>query len=310
MDVMSQRIVIPVTVAGTGAIGTAAAYALLAGGRRVVVWNRTPARTTDLVRSGAVAAETPQAGVTASDLTLVAVTDYAAVHEFFDALSGDLSGHTIAVLCTGTPADAVAAAARADRLGVGYLDVGVQSSPDDLGTDRATLMYSGSRESFERHHDTLALLSDPTYVGEAPHAAAVWDLALFGLWYDAQLGLLRALDVVAAAGVDVSSFADRAGRQLGHVVAAAVTTADELRDAAYPPGPATLKEHLPLLEQLVEQRSGLRLGDGGLGIVKGVVEDLVARGRAHEGLTATIGRGVDADVVSPAPRRGPAPHPW
>ena len=82
--------------------------------------------------------------------------------------------------------------------------------------------------------------SGQTIVG----AVRVWDLALFGVWYDAQLGLLRALDAVRAAGIDIAEFARTANTQLGHVGTATSATVEEMRQATYPPGPADLTEHL------------------------------------------------------------------
>jgi hypothetical protein len=54
-------------------------------------------------------------------------------------------------MCTGTPRDARAAAERVAGLGADYLDAGLQASPATIGTDAATILYSGSRRAYERH---------------------------------------------------------------------------------------------------------------------------------------------------------------
>jgi 3-hydroxyisobutyrate dehydrogenase-like beta-hydroxyacid dehydrogenase len=276
-------------VIGTGAIGGAVARRLRAAGHDVLVWNRTPARAAALVGAGARPAASIAAAVSSSDLILLTLKDSAAVRECLAQLDGDLSGRTIIGMYTGTPSDARDAAERVTGLGARYLDAGVQASPEMLGTDAATILYSGSRQAFEHHRPTLELLSEPRFVGEAPHAAAVWDLALFGVWYDAQLGLLRALDTVRDAGIDVAEFGRTATTQIGHVVTAAPDTVAELLRAAYPPGPAGLAEHLTVVRQLIGLRSGRPLGDGGLPEVAARIEALIATGRAGDGLTATIG---------------------
>ena len=286
-----------VAVIGTGAIGTAVARALLAGQREVVVWNRTRARTAAAVEAGARAADSPAEAVDRSKLALLTLKDYQGVHETLDALTGDLSGHTVAVLCTGTPADARQTAERVAKLGAEYLDVGVQASPEMVGTDAATLLYAGSAEAFQRHQDTLQLLSKARFVGPAPEAAAVWDLALFGLWYDAQLGALRALDVARRAGLDLREFGDTARTQLGHVVTALPETTSEVLAGEYPAGPASLDEHLPVVQQLIDLRAGSALGDGGLAAVGNVIAALRDAGRGHEGLNATL-----SQVTTPTPR--------
>ncbi|GAA3124465.1 NAD(P)-binding domain-containing protein [Planomonospora alba] len=278
-----------VAVVGTGAIGGAVARRLLAGGCEVAVWNRTASRSARLVDEGALPAASIGDAVAAGDLVLLTLTDHAAVRQCLAALDTDLSGRTVVAMCTGTPDDARSAARRVAALGAHYLDAGVQASPETIGAGAATILYSGHRPAFEEHAATLRLLGGPRFVGEAPEAAAVWDLALFGVWYDAQLGLLRALETVREAGVDVAGFARTAGVQLGHVVAGVPGTVSELLEADYPAGPARLTEHLAVVRRLIGLRSGLRLGDGGLPEAAARIEELIADGRGDEGLTATIG---------------------
>lgn len=277
---MGQR----TAVIGTGAIGSAVARRLLAGGHDVVVWNRTAERANALVDAGAVRASTIEDA--AADLMLLTLTDHAAVRA---CLPEKLAGRTVVALSTGTAEDARTAARLVAERGGHYLDAGLQTSPEAIGTDAATILYSGSRTAFDEHASTLGLLSTPRFVGDTPEAAAVWDLALFGVWYDAQLGVLRALDAVRDAGIDVAEFARTAVTQLGHVVGAVDATATEMRRGEYPAGPADLAGHLAVLHHLVELRAGARLGDGGLAAVARKVEALIDQGRGHEGLTATTG---------------------
>lgn len=150
------------------------------------------------------------------------------------------------MLTTGTPDQARALSAKLEPLGLRFLDVGVQTAPDDIGTPKALLIYSGSEEGFAAHRDVLETLGPTTWLGDEPGAAALWDLALFGLWYDAQVGLLRALDLVpSAAGRE--AFAHAAAKQLQHVVDEAPDAAAEITGRDYPRGPATLAEHLPVV---------------------------------------------------------------
>ncbi|MFI6263010.1 NAD(P)-dependent oxidoreductase [Micromonospora sp. NPDC051006] len=278
-----------VAILGTGAIGSAVVHRLLRGGYDVTVWNRTESRATELVAAGALPARSVREAVSSSTLIFLTLKDYAAVEQCLTQLDRDLSGQTIVGMYTGTPGEAWSAAQRVTRLEAQYLDAGIQASPEMIGTDAATILYSGSRHAFEQHRTTLELLSRPRFVGEAPEAAAVWDLALFGLWYDAQLGLLRALDAARDAGIDVLDFSHTASTQLGHVVAGLSATVSEMERATCPPGPADLTEHLTVVRHLIDLRVGRRLGDGGLPEVAARIEALIADGRGGEGLTATVG---------------------
>ncbi|MFE9657320.1 NAD(P)-dependent oxidoreductase [Micromonospora sp. NPDC006431] len=278
-----------VAVIGTGAIGSALVHRLLGGGYDVTVWNRTESRATELVAAGALPARSVREAVSSSALVFLTLKDYAAVEQCLTQLDMDLSGQTIVGMYTGTGSEARLAAQRVTTLGAQYIDAGIQASPEMIGTGAATILYSGSRHAFEQHKTTLELLSRPRFVGETPEAAAVWDLALFGVWYDAQLGLLRALDAAREAGIDVVEFSHTASTQLGHVVTAVSATVSEMQQATYPPGPADLTEHLAVVRHLIELRSGRRLGDGGLPEVAARIEALIADGRGDEGLTATVG---------------------
>nr|WP_159104402.1 NAD(P)-binding domain-containing protein [Plantactinospora sp. BB1] len=264
------------------------AHRLLAGGRDVTVWNRTESRARELVDAGALPARSVREAVSSSTLVLLTVKDHAAAEQCLAQLDPDLSGRTIVGMYTGTPSEARLAAQRVASLGAQYLDAGIQASPEMIGTDAATILYSGAPQAFEQHRTTLELLSQPRFVGTAPEAAAVWDLALFGVWYDAQLGLLRALETARAAGVDLVEFSRTASTQLGHVVAAVSATVSEMQQRSYPAGPADLTEHLTVLRHLIELRAGRRLGDGGLPEVVARIEALIAAGRGGEGLTATV----------------------
>ncbi|MBG0562520.1 NAD(P)-binding domain-containing protein [Actinoplanes aureus] len=277
-----------IAVLGTGAIGTAVTGRLLDAGRDVAIWNRTPERLTGLTEAGARPAPSAAAAASSSELVLLTLTDYQAVGDVLATLPPDLDGHTVIALCTGTPAEALQAAEVVTGLGARYLDAGVQAAPEAIRTGAATLLYGGDRATFDRHLDTLRLLGPPRFVGDSPAAAAIWDLALFGVWYDAQLGLLRALDTVRTAGIDVTDFADTAATQLGHVVDATSATAAELVRGDFPRGPADLGEHLTVLRHLIELRAGGPIGDGGLAAVAARIEALTAQGRSTDGLTAVI----------------------
>ncbi|MEU8299668.1 NAD(P)-binding domain-containing protein [Micromonospora sp. NPDC048909] len=278
-----------VAIIGTGAIGSAVVHRLLGGGYHVTVWNRTESRATELVAAGALPARSVPEAVSSSTLIFLTLKDYTAVEHCLTQLDRDLSGRSIVGMYTGTPGEARSAAQRVTSLEGQYLDAGIQASPEMIGTDAATILYSGSRHAFEQHRTTLELLSRPRFVGETPQAAAVWDLALFGLWYDAQLGLLRALDAARGAGVDVMDFSHTARTQLGHVVTGLSATVSEMERATCPPGPADLTDHLTVVRHLIDLRAGRRLGDGGLPVVAARIEALIADGRGGEGLTATAG---------------------
>jgi len=277
-------------VIGTGALGTAVATTLMGAGHRVGVWNRTPARADDLVARGASRCASP-VDAWASELVLVCLTDYQAATEVLRPLVDEAERtheKTVVLLTTGTSAEAEVMHQLLTPCGVRYVAAGIQTAPDDIGSPRASFILSGSVAGFDEHRSTLELLGNLTWLGADARAAAVWNLAMFGLWYDAQLGLLRAYEQVATVDVPAAEFASAAAQQLGHVVQATAATAAEITASSYPRGPASLQEHLPVLQNLQDARRRFRLGDGGLADAERLVGELVGTGHGDLGLTAIV----------------------
>lgn len=278
-----------VSVLGVGAVGATVAEVLRAAGTAVTVWNRTQGRADTLVGRGALSAESAAEAATASPLVILCLTNYAAVDEVLYSLSDVLAGRTVVTLSTGSPEQARHAARTAEQAGAAHLDGGLQiPAPEALGTDAATILYSGPQATFDAHRATLETLGSARYLGQDPAAAAVQDLALFGLWYDAQIGYLRALETIRAAGIAVEDFAAMAAGQLGHVVQAAGDTAREVATHSYPRGSADLTEHAPILDQLTGLRRNQHLGTGDLDHIHGLVQQRIGLGRGQEGLTSIL----------------------
>ncbi|KOX34300.1 MULTISPECIES: NAD(P)-dependent oxidoreductase [unclassified Streptomyces] len=197
----------PATLLGLGAMGTALARTWLAAGRPLTVWNRTPARAEALAAEGAKAAGSAAEAVAASSLVLICLLDDASVGATLDGV--DLTGKDLVNLTTTTPAEARARAAWAEERGARYLDGGIMAVPPMIGVPGAGgyVFYSGSRELFERHRDTLAVPAGTTYVGEDPGFAALHDVALLSAMYGMFAGAAHAFALIRREDVDPVAFA-------------------------------------------------------------------------------------------------------
>jgi 3-hydroxyisobutyrate dehydrogenase-like beta-hydroxyacid dehydrogenase len=276
-----------VSILGLGAIGTRVAEILADAGANVTVWNRSPARTVAW-RERATVAVTAAEAILASPLVLVCVTNFDGVLEILHDIEGRSQSHTILTLTTGGPEDARAAAALCQRAQVQYLDAAMQAQLEGIGTRAATFLYSGPRAAFDQHRSTLELLGVARHVGVSPEGAAVHDMTLFGLWYDAQIALLRAFETIGRAGIDIESFAPLAATQLRYVLDAVDATKNELVANAFPRGPASLAEHAPVLERLGPLRRELRLGDGDLARFVGLLRARIAEGHEQDGFNSLL----------------------
>lgn len=225
-----------VTLLGLGAMGTALARTWLAAGHPLTVFNRTPARSAPLAAEGATVAGSAAAAVAANTLVVVCLLDDASVEE---TLAGtDLAGKDLVNLTTTTPGEARARAAWARARGARYLDGGIMAVPPMIGTPDSGgyVFYSGSRELFERHRETLAVPAGTTYVGEEAGGAALHDVALLSAMYGMFAGAAHAFALIRAADVDPVAFAPFLADWLVAMAPAVHGTAGRLRSGDHTEG--------------------------------------------------------------------------
>ncbi|PZF81412.1 NAD(P)-dependent oxidoreductase [Jiangella anatolica] len=225
-----------VTLLGLGAMGSALARTWLAAGHAVTVWNRTPARSAALAAEGAEVADSAAAAVAANSLVVVCLLDDASVDE---ALAGaDLAGRDLVNLTTSTPAQARARAQSARELGARYLDGGIMAVPPMIGVPEAGgfIFYSGARELFERHRETLGVPAGATYVGDDAGFAALHDVALLSAMYGMFAGIAHAFALIRKEDIDPASLAPLLTGWLVAMAPSAHQTADQLRSGDYTKG--------------------------------------------------------------------------
>jgi 3-hydroxyisobutyrate dehydrogenase len=120
-----------ITVLGLGNMGWAFAARGLETGHQVTVWNRSPGRAAELVRNGAVEAQSPETAVSGADAVLVVLADDSAVFDVCSGSHGALAslspGAVLANISTVSPDTArrLAEAGPEDRV----LDAPVMGSP-------------------------------------------------------------------------------------------------------------------------------------------------------------------------------------
>ncbi|WP_411098187.1 NAD(P)-dependent oxidoreductase [Streptomyces sp. x-45] len=227
---------IPLTVLGTGAMGTALARAWLAAGHPVTVWNRTPARAGALAAEGATVAASAGAAVAASRLVIVCLLDDASVGETLDG--ADLTGRDLVNLTTGTPAEGRARAGWATTRGARFLDGGIMAVPPMIGDadSGGFVFYSGSPELFEEHRDTLAVPAGTRYVGEDAGFAALHDVALLSAMSGMFAGVMHAFALIGPEDIAPKDFAPLLVSWLGAMTGSARLAADQIESGDYGKG--------------------------------------------------------------------------
>ncbi|GGW42539.1 NAD(P)-dependent oxidoreductase [Streptomyces xantholiticus] len=218
----------PLSVLGLGAMGAALAFAWLAAGHPVTVWNRTPARAEPLAAAGASVAASAAEAVAANALVVLCLLDDDSVGEAL--AEADLSGKDLVNLTTGSPADARARAEWARERGARLLDGGIMAVPPMIGVPETGgyVFYSGSRDLFDTHRDTLAVPSGTRYVGEDPGFAALHDVALLSAMTGMFAGVHHAFALIRKEDIAPKGFAALLADWLVAMASMVHTTGDRL----------------------------------------------------------------------------------
>jgi 3-hydroxyisobutyrate dehydrogenase-like beta-hydroxyacid dehydrogenase len=195
----------PLTLIGLGPMGQAMVTRFLAAGHPTTVWNRTPARADGVVTQGATRAATAAEAVAANRLIILSLTDYAAMYDVLDG--ADLAGRVVVNLSSDTPDTTLKAAAWLAERGAELLVGGVMVPAPLVGDESAYVFYSGPREVFDRHAETLAVIGRPDYMGAEHTLAQLLYQAQLDVFLTSLAAMLHAIALVTSAGVTAERYA-------------------------------------------------------------------------------------------------------
>lgn len=202
----SDKAPAPVSVLGLGAMGQALAAAFVEHGHPTTVWNRSPGKADDLVARGARCAADVADAVSASELTVICVVDYDAVHEVLASANDAVLGRVLINLTTGIPEQAREMSLWASQHGAEYVDGGIMAVPSMIAKPEGLVLYSGSQDAFERHAEVLETLGTARYVGPEPGRAALIDFALLSGMYGMLGGFVHAVALAGSEGISATEF--------------------------------------------------------------------------------------------------------
>lgn len=188
---------------GLGAMGSVLARLLLENGKTVTVWNRSEEKTLSLRSIGAAYTPNISEAVAGNDIILICLQDYTITEEVLQGIS--LKGKTIVQLSTGTPQDARLMAASFGARGAEYLDGAILATPSQMGTTHTPIFFSGNQTAWTTSEATLRILGGGlTYFGEAPGAAAAWDIAALSSMFGMLIGFLNGAGIIESEGFKVN----------------------------------------------------------------------------------------------------------
>lgn len=285
-----------VAVLGTGAMGSAIARKVIAGGQPTTVWNRTQARSQALGRSGAEVAYSPAHAVQNAELVLVCLLNYTAVTEVLYSLRSALTGRTLVNYTSTNPAQARELARWAEAHNTQYLDASILAGPEDIGSAEAFLLYSGSEPAFRENEQLLQSLGgNTTFYGADPGLAAAYFAALVNLGYETWVAYLRSLAYIEAESADLEEFSPLAVDSMVSSGPLLEAMAQAAQTGVHPPVVGPLRTHAPLIADLIESRQRAGVDAAPLRQLKTWVDQSIHKGHGEDGFSRAI------DEIRPAP---------
>jgi 2-hydroxy-3-oxopropionate reductase len=153
---------------GIGLMGKPMASRILQAGYRLVAWNRTLSKATELEAAGAVVATTPEFAVSHADIIITMLQDGAAVATVLQqAASGLRKGVLVVDMSSTRQAEAQALYVQLQSKNVAFLDAPVSGGVVGAEAGSLAIMAGGDEHEFKRAEALLQVMGHPTWVGPA-----------------------------------------------------------------------------------------------------------------------------------------------
>ncbi|MEU8803752.1 NAD(P)-binding domain-containing protein [Spirillospora sp. NPDC048819] len=279
---------VPVTVMGLGLMGHALAEAFVTAGHPTTVWNRSAGKGAGLADRGARPAGSASEAATAGSLVVVCVTDNDAVRELVRPLAGELRGHALVNLTSGSSGEARDLAAWAAEHEIAYLDGAIMAAPGGIGSGDAAILYAGDKGAFDEHGRTLRKLAAPTFLGDDPGLAALHDVAVLAVMWNILNAFLHGAALLQAAGVPATALTPVLEGGIATTTGWLAGYAEQIDAGAFPGDDATIATHLAAMTHLVDESTAHGI-DPALPLqIKALAERAAAEGLGQSGYAALI----------------------
>ncbi len=190
-------------------MGEAMAMRLLAAGRMLIVWNRTPERCAPLAALGATVAGSVAAVFSAADTVIMMLANAGAIHDALAITAGhtalQLTGRTIIQMGTIRPAESLALAASVTAAGGRYIEAPVSGSRKPAETGQLVAMVAGPAGAFAYVQELLTpLCRQIVDCGEVPRALAT-KISVNVVLVTQVAAFAEAVHLARASGVDLEA---------------------------------------------------------------------------------------------------------
>ncbi|RNB87004.1 NAD(P)-dependent oxidoreductase [Brevibacillus fluminis] len=277
-----------VTVIGLGPMGQAMASVFLERGYAVTVWNRTSSKTEELVAKGAVKASTVNDALAANELVILSLTDYNVMYAILGPDSENLSGKVFVNLSSDTPAKVREAAKWLADRGARHVTGGVQAPPSGIGKSESFTFYSGPREVFDAHRETLEVITSTDYRGEDPGLAMLYYQIQMDIFWTSMLSYLHALAVANANGITAEQFLPYASSTLSSLPTFIEFYTSRLDEGKHPGDVDRLAMGFASVEHVVHTTEDARIDNALPAVVLEIFKRGMENGHASDSFTSLI----------------------
>jgi len=280
---------LPISIIGLGAMGSALARTLLKHGYRVTVWNRSSAKAASLVEAGAAFAPSARDAIAASPATIVCIKSHLHTRELLANDPDVLGGKTIIELSTGDASDAEDLAAFLQSHGASFLIGMINAYPTGIGDDQTTIIAVGPEAAWAQYEPVVRTLGGKsTYVGDRPASLAALFAALFTTRQAFMFGMIYGALACQKAGVPLTTFSDQIPVSIKMVRDYYDVFAATVPSGRYSDPPASMATYEAALEDALATFKSL----GARAELPQLMRDLVHRGveagHGDEQLTALV----------------------
>lgn len=148
---------------GLGVMGSRMVKRLLDSGNQVTIYNRTKSKGDQLVKEGAIWADSPRKVVEASEITFSMVTNTEALDAITQGENGVLAGllpsKIYVDMSTVSPEKSQEVAKKVSDLGAVMLDAPVSGSVETLEAGKLSVMVGGDADAFEKVKPFLMIIA-------------------------------------------------------------------------------------------------------------------------------------------------------
>lgn len=278
----------PVTVVGLGPMGRAMASAFLDAGHPTTVFNRSAGRADELVRAGAVEADSAAAALDTAEIIVLSLTHYQAMYDLLAPATDHLRDRTLVNLSSDTPREAERAAEWAREHGADFLTGGIMVNAPLVGKPEAYTFYSGDSAVFKRARPVLEVLSATDYRGEQPGLALLWYQAQLDLFMTTLASIAHATALVGSAGVPAADFLPYASNLMTQMPYFTDGMAEQIDRGRYPDQGASLAMMAAGIGHITEASEDVGIDPGLPASVHALYQRALADGRGQDSWTSLI----------------------